>query len=120
SDSRLAGCAPSEARINRRRATSRARYTPGRFERGRRDAAGLGPVAGVGRLCRAAVRGGVDRRPLSALSAATLAATAGLQPGAGGLLLVLDLLRRGRHRGALGHRLPADLPGSDAAAPVRL
>ena len=40
-----------------------------------------------------------------------MAAAGGLQPGAGGVLLVVDVLRRGRQRGAQRHRLSADLPG---------
>ena len=80
----------------------------------------LDPVAGVGRLCRVAVRRGVVGRPSPAVSEPAVAATGGLQPGPGRLLLLVDLLRRGRQRGAPRHRLPADLPGPAAAVRVRL
>src|SRR3546814_18467499 len=45
------------------------------------------------------VRGGMVWRSQAVVSAAQLVATAGLQPGAGGVLLVVDVLRCGGHRG---------------------
>src|SRR5690606_6007869 len=83
-------------------------------------AARMDAAPGVGRLCRDPVRGGMGRRPLSAVSATLMAAAGRLQPGARGVLLVLDLLRRGRLGGAQRHRLPADLSGPAAAVAVRL
>ncbi|KAG0946168.1 hypothetical protein G6F31_014358 [Rhizopus arrhizus] len=49
-----------------------------------------------------------------------MAAAGGLQPGAGGVLLVVDLLRRGGHRRAQRCGLSADLYRPLAAAAVRL
>src|SRR5690606_19617571 len=80
----------------------------------------LDVAARFARLRRAAVRRGVVGRPPADVPGPAVAAAAGLQPGAGRVLLVVDVLRRGRHRGALRHRLPADLPGAVADADVRL
>src|SRR3546814_8040588 len=65
-------------------------------------AAWLDIAAGLRGLRRAAVRGGLVGRPPSAVFAGShLAAAAGLQPVAGGLLLVVDVLRSEEHTSEL-------------------
>src|SRR3546814_12790314 len=76
-------------------------------------AAWLDIAAGLRGLRRAAVRGGLVGRPPSAVfDGSHLAAAAGLQPVAGGLLLVVDVLRRGRYGHAHRLRQFRDPPGS--------
>jgi len=70
--------------------------------------------------CRTAVRGGVVGRPAPDVSGSSVVAAGGLQPCLGGVLLVVDVLRRGRFGGALWHRLSADLSRPAADADVRL
>src|SRR5690606_22086870 len=81
---------------------------------------GLDTAAGVGRLRRHAVPGRPLRRPARGDAEASLAATGGVFAGAGGVLLVVDVLRRGRHRGTHRPRVFADLPWAAAAVAVRL
>src|SRR5688572_123138 len=94
-----------------------ARFTLGRSLREMTAGdSGLAAAAGFGGLCRRAVRGGLSRRPARHGVPGEVAAAGGLLAGAGGVLLVVDLLRRGRHR--LAHRpgIPAHLswPAADA------
>ncbi len=92
----------------------------GFFRRKRTRGLQLGSAAGLGCLCRAAVRRGVVGRPTADVPRPAVAAAGGLQPGAGRVLLVVDLLRRGRHRRAQRRGLPAHLHRPAAAAVVRL
>ena len=85
---------------------------------GERFDPGLVAAAGAA-VRRTAVRGGPRGRSSSGLSAPAAAAHAGLRPVAGSVLFLVGVLWRGRHRGARGHRLPADLPRSDPAVLVR-
>ncbi len=94
-------------------ATGFTRRTIAGLRRG--DDQRLGASAGVGGLCRPAVRRRLSRRPPPAVSDATAAAAAGVQPGAGGVLLVVDVLRRGRQRDHLGLELLRHLPRADPA-----
>src|SRR5512146_1318112 len=79
----------------------------------------LAIAARLARLCRGIVRAGVLRRSPPAVSEPHLVAPAGLQHGAGRVLLVVDVLRRGRHRSRLEPVVPADLPWADPAVRVR-
>ena len=118
SDSRLAGCAPSETRINRRRATT-GRATL----RGASNGGGGCCRAGSCCWCRPAMPRCCSRWRGSATAIRSIRSDPGCDrwstawrwrstaPGP-------STARSAR--GALRHRLPADLPGSDAAAPVRL
>src|SRR5690554_6256865 len=83
------------------------------------DGCRVGPAGGVAAVRGAAVRSGLLRRPPAAVSGTHRAAPDRLQPGAGGLLLLVDVLWRGRHRGGVRLELPADLSGADPAVRVR-
>ncbi len=103
------------------RATPAAPYT--RLDRGcgaRTHDVGLDPAVGGACLRRPAVHRRLAGRTPAAAGAGTARARHRLCPGAGGVLLVVDLLRRGRNRRARRTGVPADLPGADPAAAVRL
>src|SRR5690606_14093341 len=80
----------------------------------------LAPVAGGACLRGPAVHGRLAGRTPSGAGAGATGAAGGLHAGAGGVLLVVDVLRRGRHRRAHRSGLPADLPRPDPVAAVRL
>src|SRR5690606_39576475 len=115
-----AGPVPSTFVVAAGKAGRRRYSRPSLGNPGRGRDSGMDPDAGLGGLCRPAVRGGLVGRPPAALSQPAVAAAAGVFAGAGGVLLVLDLLWRGRHRRQVGPGLPADLPGADPAVRVRL